>query len=114
MSAYTNHGKRTSAKRNSGRKINVDRKRSVLHEDCFENSNDYCSTGDRTAELNILLEDPVCTKTGQIELHKSNIHGRAAIAKPLITEINAQMRKRWCHGHKTWTSHIWKRSRGMV
>jgi hypothetical protein len=31
------------------------------------------------------------------ELHKSNIHGRAAIARSLISESNAQMRKRWCH-----------------
>jgi hypothetical protein len=30
------------------------------------------------------------TKT---ELHKSSIHGRAAIAKPLITKSNAQMRQ---------------------
>jgi hypothetical protein len=51
--------------------------------DCFEESQNYCSIGDRTAELNIHLEDPVSTKTVQRELHKSNIHGRAAIAKPL-------------------------------
>jgi hypothetical protein len=44
-----------------------------------------------TAELNIHLQDPVSTKTVQRELHKSNIHGRAVIAKPLITESNAQM-----------------------
>jgi hypothetical protein len=41
---------------------------------------------------------------------QSNIHGRVAIAKPLITENNAQMVKRWCHNHKTWTSHNWKRA----
>jgi hypothetical protein len=46
-----------------------------------------------TAELNIHLEDPVSTKTVQHEIHKSNIHSRAATAKPLITESNAQMRK---------------------
>jgi hypothetical protein len=44
-----------------------------------------------TAELNTHLEDLVTTETVQCELHKSNIHGRAAIAKPLITENNAQM-----------------------
>jgi hypothetical protein len=48
-----------------------------------------------TAEPNIHLEDPVSTKTVRRELHKSNIHGRAAIVKPLITESNAQMRKQW-------------------
>jgi hypothetical protein len=58
-----------------------------------------------TAELNIHLEDLVSTKTVRPEPHKSNIHGRAAIAKPLITESNAQLRRRWCHvinpGHQT-------------
>jgi hypothetical protein len=49
------------------------------------------------------LEDCVSTKTVRCELHKSSIHGRAAIAKPLITESNAHMRKRWCHNHKTRT-----------
>jgi hypothetical protein len=42
-----------------------------------------------TAELNIHLEDPVSTKTIRREFHKSNIHGRVAIAKLLITESNA-------------------------
>jgi len=38
-----------------------------------------------TAELIIHLVDPISTKKVQ-ELHKSNIHGRAAIAKPLMLE----------------------------
>jgi hypothetical protein len=42
-----------------------------------------------SAELNIHLEGPVSTKAARHELYKSNIHGRAAIAKPLITEMNA-------------------------
>jgi hypothetical protein len=45
------------------------------------------------AELNIYGEDPVSTKTVRCELHKSNIHGRAAITKLLITESNAQVHK---------------------
>jgi hypothetical protein len=64
--------------------------------------------------LNIHLEDPVSTKTVQRELHKSNIHGRAAIAKPLITESNARMHKRWCHDHKTWISDNWKHARDLI
>jgi hypothetical protein len=44
------------------------------------------------AELNIHL-DPVTTKTVQCELQKYNIHDRAEIAKPLITEKNTQMHK---------------------
>jgi hypothetical protein len=52
-----------------------------------------------TTELNIHLEikNAVPTKTVQQVLHKSNIHSRAAIAKPPITE----RLKRWCDDHKT-------------
>jgi hypothetical protein len=32
----------------------------------------------------------------------------------MITGSNAQMRKRWCHDHKTWTSDNWKRARDVV
>jgi hypothetical protein len=48
-------------------------------------------------------------KTAQCELHKSSIQSRAATAKPLFTESNAQMHKQWCQDHKTWTSDNWKR-----
>jgi hypothetical protein len=48
-----------------------------------------------TEEFNIHFEDHVSTKTVRRGLHKRKIHGRAAIAKPLITERNAQMRKLW-------------------
>jgi hypothetical protein len=41
-------------------KINTDRKRSLyIEKDCFEKLQNYCSTGDRAAELNIHLEDSV-------------------------------------------------------
>jgi hypothetical protein len=43
-------------------KIDIDRKRSYIEKNCFENSQKYCSTGDRTAGLNIHLEDSVSTK----------------------------------------------------
>jgi hypothetical protein len=76
-------------------KIKTDRKRSsYIAKGCFERSHNYCSTGGRIAELSIHHEDPVSTKTVRRELHKSNIHGRAAIAKPLITESHAQRLKR--------------------
>jgi hypothetical protein len=55
-----------------------------------------------TAELGIHPDDPVSTKTMWQELHKSNFCGRTAIAKPLITENNAEQQKRWCDDHKTW------------
>jgi hypothetical protein len=70
-------------------KINIHGKRSpYIEEDCFEKPQD------RTAKLNIHLEDPVYTKTVRRELKKCDIHGTAAIAKPLITENNADMPKR--------------------
>jgi hypothetical protein len=48
-------------------KINIDRKRSSYTEkDCFKKSRTYCSTGDRTRELNIHLEDPDSTKTAYV------------------------------------------------
>jgi hypothetical protein len=60
MSAYTHHGKTKAAKKNSGGKINTDRKRSSYTEkDCFEKSQNYCSTGDSRTDIH--LEDPVST-----------------------------------------------------
>jgi transposase len=112
MPVYTNHGK-TSAKRNSGQKSTLtERDCRILRRTVSKNHR--ITTVQVTAELNIHPEDPVPTKTVRRELHKSNIHGRAATATPLITESNAQMRKRWCHGHKTWTSDNWNRARYTV
>jgi transposase len=87
MSASTNHGKTTSAKRNSGRKSKLtERDRRTLRRIILKK---HSTAAQVTPELNIHLEDPVSTKTVGRELHKSNIHGRAAIAKLLITESNA-------------------------
>jgi transposase len=89
--AFTKHGKTTSAKRSSGRKSTLtERDRRTLW---IASKNHRTTAAQVTAELNIHLEDPVSTKTARRELHKSNIHGRAAIAKPLITVSNAQMRQ---------------------
>jgi predicted transcriptional regulator len=84
MSAYTNHGKTTSAKGNTGRKLRVTERD---HHICRR----IVSRNDTIIEeLNIHPEDPVSTKTGRSGLHKSNIHIRAATAIPLITESNVQ------------------------
>jgi hypothetical protein len=57
-------------------------------------SKNHTTTAARvTAELTNHLDDPVSTKTVQCELHKSKIHGKADVAKPLIAESNAQMHK---------------------
>jgi transposase len=96
MSAYMNNGKTESAKGNSGQKS------TLTESDCRKLrravSKNYTTTAVQVrVEMNIHLEDPVSTKTVQHELHKSNIHGRAAITKSLITESNGQTCKRWCH-----------------
>jgi hypothetical protein len=51
------------------------------------------TTAQVAGELNIHLANPVSTRTAPLELYKSIIHGRVAIAKPLKTERN-EMRKR--------------------
>jgi hypothetical protein len=46
MLAHTNHGKTTSAKRNSGQKSS-DRKRALyIEKNCLKKSQNYCITGD--------------------------------------------------------------------
>jgi transposase len=107
MPAYTNHGRPASPKRNSGRKSTMtERYRRTLR---TVSKNHRTTAAHTTAELYIHHENTVSTKTLRHELQHPNIHGRAAIAKPLITESNAQMRKLLCHDHKTWTSDNWKR-----
>jgi transposase len=102
MTAYTNHGETSSAKKNSGRKPKLSER------DCrtltiIVSKNRRNAAAKVTAELNIHHDDTVSIKTVQRELHKSNINGRAAIAKYLITDTKAKGRKRWCDVHKTWT-----------
>jgi hypothetical protein len=113
MSAYTKHGKTTSEKRNSGRKSTMTgRDRRIFRRTVAKNHR--TTAAQATAEVNVHLEDPISTKTVRREQHKSKIHCWAAAAKPLITKSNAQMRKLWCHDHKTWTSDNWKRVCDMV
>jgi hypothetical protein len=90
MSAYINHWKTTSAKKNSREKL-TERDRHTLGRTVLKNHT--ITAAQVTEELNIHLEATVSTKTVQHELHRSNIHGRAAISEPFITESNAQMCK---------------------
>ena len=94
LTSYTNHGRTSSAKRNGGRKQKLSgRDLPTLKRIVTIN---YSSTAAKvTAELNIHLKT-ISTKTVWWKYHKSNIRGRAAIAKPLITENNA---KRWKRDH---------------
>jgi transposase len=92
MTAYTDHGETSSAERNGRRKPKLSER------DCrtlktIVSKEHRTAAAKLTAELNIHHEDPVSIKTVRRELHKSNIHGRAAIAKHLITENNAKRRK---------------------
>ena len=101
MAAYTNHGKTSSATRTCDRKPKlIERDRRTLMR--IVSKNDRTTAAKVTPELSIHLQVPV-----RRELHKSNIHGRTAIAKPLITENNAKRRKGWCDNHKIWTSDDW-------
>jgi hypothetical protein len=75
ISAYTNHGKTTSAKRNSEQNLTLTgRDRRTLRRVVLKN---YRTTAAQVA-ADIHLEDPVSTTTVQHELHKSNMHDRAA------------------------------------
>jgi hypothetical protein len=62
MSAYTNHGKTTSVKRNSGRKSTLT-KRDHCTSRRAVSKNHRTTAAQLTAEWNIHLEDPVSTKT---------------------------------------------------
>jgi transposase len=83
MMAYTNHGK--TAEMNSGRKPKLsERDRNTLKR--IMSKSHRTTAAKVTAELSIYCEDPVSTKIFRRELHKSYLHGRAAITKPLFTE----------------------------
>jgi hypothetical protein len=93
-------GKTTTMKRNSGWK-------SML------TGRDCCTLGKIVSKYHVTTAaqvnssrteysswNPISTETIRCVLHKSNIHGRAATAKPLITENIAQMCEQGCHYHK--------------
>jgi len=94
MTAYTNHRNTSSPKSSSGRKSKLsERDRRTSKRIVFKN---HRTTAPKVAaELSIHLEHLVSIQTVLREHHKSNIGGRDAIAKPLITENNAKGRERW-------------------
>ena len=93
MTAYAKHGITSSAKRNSGQNAKLtDKDRQTLKKIV---ARQHKTTAAKVgAELNTHLSNIVSTKTVRRELHKANIHGRAATAKPFITEVNAKLRKK--------------------
>lgn len=107
MTAYTNLGKVSSAKHNSGRKSKLkDRDRRVLKR--LVARNHKTTLPQITSEMNTHLQNPVSMKTIQRELHAANIHGRVAIPKPLVSARNAMKRLQWCREHLNWTQLQWE------
>ena len=102
MMTYTNHGRTWSAKRNSCRKPKLsERDHHTLNRIVSINHS-------RWQQNSMFILKTVSTKTVWQALHKSNIHGRAAIAEPVITENCTKRWKRWFDDHKTWPSDVWK------
>ncbi|MBJ5636527.1 hypothetical protein JGG87_25165 [Salmonella enterica subsp. enterica serovar Typhimurium] len=107
MTAYNVHGTTSSARHNSGRKTKLTaRDRRTLKRIVTARRKTTARKG--TAELNAHLQNPVSTHTVRMELHKQHIHGRAAIGKPLVSQMNMKRRLQWCQEHKTWTAEQWK------
>ncbi|GFW54148.1 transposable element Tc1 transposase [Trichonephila clavipes] len=82
MTVYTNLGKVSSEKHNSGQKSKLkDHNRRMLKRVL----NRKCKTSlpQMTSEINTYLQNPESMKTIQRELQAVNVHGRAAIPKPL-------------------------------
>jgi predicted transcriptional regulator len=96
MMAYTNHGKTSSAKRNSCWKPKPSERVASCTLKRIVSEYHRTTAAKVTLELSIHLENPVSTKTVQQEFHISNVHGRAVVAKLMITENSTRRRKRWC------------------
>jgi len=89
MTTHTDCWKTPSAEKNSGRKLELSGRDRRALQSCARTA-----AANVTADLDTHLKDSVSTKTVRQELHKSNIQGRAATAKPLITVSTAKRRKR--------------------
>ncbi|GFT54715.1 DDE_3 domain-containing protein [Trichonephila clavipes] len=62
-----------------------------------------------TSNLDQHLGSAVSMITVRRHLHKQNIYHRAAIPKPLVSNVNAKRFLYWCHTHKTWSIDRWKK-----
>ena len=101
MSAYHPEGRTTSNRSNCGCKRKLS-ERDVRVLTRIVSKKHKTTAAQLTAELNVPLNSPVSTKTVRRELHRVNFHGRAAIAKPLLTRANAKRRFQWCQQRKSW------------
>jgi len=91
MTAYTNYGKTSSAKSSVRKPKLSERDRRTSKRIVFKNHR--TTSAKAAAELSIHLEHLVSTQTVRREHQKSNIRGRDAIAKPLITETTLKGEK---------------------
>jgi len=106
ITSYTNHGKTSSARRKNGQKPKLSEM------DCHTlkrivSKRHRTTAAKVTAEFSIQLEDRF-HKNSPMRVSQINIHGRAAIVKPLITGNNTKRWKIWCEYHKTWMSDDYK------
>jgi hypothetical protein len=91
MIAYTNHRKTSSAKRNSSWMPKLSEKdRRKWRRLCLKITK---LQQQRWQQNSLFSLKTVSTKTVWWELHKSNVPGTAAIAKPLDTENNVKGKK---------------------
>lgn len=87
MTAYSKQGKTSFAKHSGGRKSRLtDSDRRVLRRIVARKHKSTASL--ITSKINTNLQEGVSTKTIRCELRAVNIHGRAAISKPLVIPCN--------------------------
>jgi hypothetical protein len=97
---------KTSAKRNGEQKSTLtERDRRTLRRVVWKNQN-YCSRTEYSSWRPYFHGVSFTNPTSRVGLQLRNLW--------LLKECSHQLRKRWCHDHKTWTSDNWKRARDMV
>ncbi|GFY27657.1 transposable element Tcb1 transposase [Trichonephila clavipes] len=99
---YIQCSKTSLVKQNSERKEKLsERDRQVMK--LIVTSKKQTTAAKVTTKLFQHLDSPVSIITVRRLLHKQNIYGRAAITKPLVTDVNAKCCLQWCHTHKNWS-----------
>jgi predicted transcriptional regulator len=107
MAVYTNHGKTSSAKRNSGRKPKLsETDRLTLKRTVSKTKR--TAAPKVTAELNIHLKTLLPQKQSDESFTDPTSTEQPAIVNSLITENKAKRRKRWRGDQNTWTYDDWQ------
>jgi hypothetical protein len=95
MSTYTNHGKTTSAKRNSGRKSTLTERGRRTLQSIFFSKNYRTTAAQVTGQQNWIFILKILFTSNLSHVSFTNPR-QSCNCKPLITENKAHMRKRWC------------------